>query len=161
MTATFTPPELRKVLDVLSSSAVIRLITEIDDNGPIPPRRLAGTLPDLSPHQLRQATETARAHGLVQVLPGLGMDLTTSGSALADVYDTAARWARRHSYPTPVCDFTSRLQHTLALLTPLLAVEGLPHGDAIVELALLRAALVQWLTTNPGVALRCELGSVA
>lgn len=161
MTATFTAAELRNFFDVLSSSAVIRLISEIDDNGPIPPRRLTSTLPDLSPHQLRQATDAARAHDLIHIQPGLGMDLTTSGSALADLYDTAARWARSYSYPTPACDFTTRLQHTLALVAPLLEAQGLPHGELDGGLIRLRAALVQWLTTNPRVALCPELGSVA
>ncbi|WP_417185363.1 regulator [Streptomyces scabiei] len=139
---------------------MIRLITEIDDNGAIPPRRLAGTLPDLSLHQLRRAAEAARAHALVRTAPGIGLELTESGSELADLYDTAARWARHHAFPTPVCEFSSRVRHVLDLLAPSLATEradGLPRPSAArllsdeAEAALVRprTLLIQWLAGNP------------
>ncbi|MCZ4102908.1 regulator [Streptomyces sp. H39-C1] len=116
MTASFTSTGLRNAFAALTSPALIRLITEIDDHGPIPPRRLASTLPDLSPHQLRRATETARAMGLCRIGPGVGLELTPSGTELADLYDATARWARNNNYPRPVCDFTTRVRHTLRLL---------------------------------------------
>ncbi|MDJ0464668.1 regulator [Streptomyces sp. H27-C3] len=170
MNASFTPAELRNAFTLLSSTALIRLISEIDDNGPIPPRRLAGTLHDLSAHRLRRATDAARAHALVRVGPGVGLELTTSGAELADIYDAMARWARRHAYPTPICDFTTRLQHTLALLAPMLgadpaegsqrrAGESPPEPDA--DLGLARALLAQWLNVNPQVTLLPEPEHVA
>ncbi|MFF7290785.1 regulator [Streptomyces griseorubiginosus] len=162
MTTPFTTAEVRNAVELLASRSLIRLVTEIDDNGPIPPRRLAGTLPDLSSHQLRRATETARAHGLVRVTPGAGLELTESGSALADLYDAAARWGRRHAYPSTVCEFGSRIRHVLDLLAPSLATErsdGLPRpsaplppsDEAKVGLARTRALLIQWLAGNPRV----------
>ncbi len=172
MTAAFTPAELRNAFALLSSPALIRLITEIDDNGPIPPRRLAGTLPDLSAHHLRRITHVARVHGLVRVAPGVGLALTEAGSELADFYDATARWARRHAYPTRICDFTSRLQHTLRLLAPTLvaepidgsprpAGEGLISAEADADLARLRVLLVQWLNANPQVTALLEPEPVA
>lgn len=163
MTAAFTAAELRTAFTVLSSPGLIRLITEIDDNGAIPPMRLAGTLPDLSEHYLRRATEAARDHGLAHVAPGVGLELTASGAELADVYDATGRWARRHACPMRVCDFTRRLRHTLDLLeSSLLAAHAdvshrsadtdLPSAGAEAELARPRTLLVQWLAANPQVA---------
>ncbi|MCP3821422.1 hypothetical protein NLX86_25990 [Streptomyces sp. A3M-1-3] len=167
MTASFTTAELRDTVAMLSSLPLIRLITEIDDNGPIPPRGLARTLADLTPHHLRQATDLARALGLVRVRPGVGLSLTTSGLELADVYDTTARWARRHAYPAPVADFTSRIQCTLALLAEthvLTAGDGphrpaddrLPNVQAVADLARPRDLLSQWMHANPQAAQLAE-----
>ncbi|MEV7242788.1 regulator [Streptomyces sp. NPDC093248] len=162
MTTFFTTAEVRNAVDLLASRSLIRLVTEIDDNGAIPPRRLAATLPDLSTHQLRHATETARARGLVRTAPGTGLELTDAGSELADLYDAAARWSRRHASPAPVCEFSNRVRHVLDLLTPSLATEGavslarlsaacLPGAEAEEDLARLRALLLQWLAANPQV----------
>lgn len=155
MTTLFTPAEVRNAVELLASRFLIRLVTEIDDNGAIPPRRLAGTLPDLSLHQLRRATETARAHGLVRVAPGAGLELTESGSELADLYDEAARWGRRHASPAPVCEFSSRIRHVLDLLAPSLpdgfsppSAARLPSDEAEADLARPRALLIQWLAGN-------------
>jgi hypothetical protein len=171
MTASFTPAELHNAFALLSSPSLIRLITEIDDNGPIPPRRLAGTLPDLSPHHLRRTTHAARVHGLVRVVPGVGLDLTASGSELADFYDATARWARSHAYPTRVCDFTSRLQHSLSLMAPTLAADRAdgthrpadenPSAGADTDLARPRTLLIQWLNANPQVTVLPEPEPVA
>lgn len=160
MTALFTLAEVRNAVELLASRSLIRLVTEIDDNGAIQPRRLADTLPDLSSHQLRRATETARAHGLVRLAPGAGLELTASGSQLADLYDAAARWARRHTYPAPVCEFSTRIRHVLSLLAPSLASERtdgfagpsaarLPSAEAEAGLARPRALLIPWLASNP------------
>lgn len=160
MTTLFTSAEVRNAVELLASRSLIRLVTEIDDNGAIPPRRLAGTLPDLSSHQLRRAAEAARAHGFVRIAPGAGLELTESGSELADLYDAAARWARRHAYPARVCEFSSRIRHVLDLLAPSLATERadglprpsaarLPSAEAKAELARPRALLIQWLAGNP------------
>ncbi|MEU6231282.1 hypothetical protein [Streptomyces sp. NPDC047042] len=78
------------------------------------------------------------------------------------MYDALARWARRHALPAPVCDFTGRIRHTLALLTepPVLPSEGGPQrladdpGASVEDsagLARLRGLLEEWLYTNPQV----------
>ncbi|MER6304959.1 hypothetical protein [Streptomyces sp. NPDC001657] len=146
---------VRDACSVLSSPALIRLITEIDDNGPIPSRRLADTLADLSAHRLRQATDLARGLDLVHVRPGGRLGLTPSGLELADVYDVAARWARRHAYPDPVSDFTSRIQSTLALLAaaPILTADSRLSADALADLTRSHDLLDQWLVANQAVQL--------
>ncbi|MGC4971741.1 regulator [Streptomyces sp. DT199] len=162
MTTPFTTAEVRNSVELLASRSLIRLVTEIDDNGAIPPRRLAATLPDLSSHHLRRAAEAARAHGLVRTAPGAGLELTACGAELADLYDAAARWARHHAYPAPVCDFSSRIRHVLDLLAPSLTAEranGLlwpsatrrPSDEAEADLTRPRALLIQWLAGNPQV----------
>jgi DNA-binding HxlR family transcriptional regulator len=172
MTTRFTPAAVRQAVELLGSRPLIRLVTEIDDNGAIPQRRLAATLPDLSSHQLRSTTDTARAHGLVRSAPGAGLSLTETGSDLADLYDATARWARRHAYPAPVCDFSSRVQHTLDLLTPSLvpehtdgssrrSIEDLTSPEVETDLARPRALLIQWLAGNPRIARLPEPGRVA
>ncbi|MFF4867226.1 hypothetical protein ACFY3J_37330 [Streptomyces sp. NPDC001231] len=152
--------DVQHACTVLSSPALIRLITEIDDNGPIPTRALSRTLADLPVHHLHQTTDRARALGLLRIRPGAGLSLTTSGSHLADVYDATASWARRHGYPAPVSDFTSRIQDTLAVLTklPILTPEDSPQAfadaspvraEAAADLAGLRNLLEEWLHANP------------
>ncbi|MFF4871501.1 regulator [Streptomyces sp. NPDC000961] len=114
MTSAPRPCEFERTCSALASPELIRLITEIDDNGTVPPRGLARTLPDLSPHQLRHATEQAHALGLVRARQGLS--LTESGTQLAEVYDEAARWARAHDYPGVTNTFVTRVRATLQLL---------------------------------------------
>ncbi|MET8714835.1 regulator [Streptomyces sp. NPDC004735] len=172
MTSLFTLAEIRTAVELLASRPLIRLVTEIDDNGAIPPRRLATTLPDLSRHQQRRAPEAARAHGLVRTAPGTGLELTEPGSELADLYDAAARWARRHAYPTLVCEFSSRIRHVLDLLTPSLVAQDVdgsswPSGarllsaEAVADLGRVRALLIQWLADNPQVTRISEPEPVA
>ncbi|MGW2137660.1 regulator [Streptomyces sp. NPDC001773] len=161
MTALFTPAQVRKAVDLLAARSMVRLVTEIDDNGAIPPRRLANTLPDLSSHQQRSATEAARTHGLVRIAPGTGLELTDAGAELADLFDVLARWARHHAYPAPVCEFSRRIRHVLDLLAPSLTAQDaysrpwpsaalLPSTEA--DLARPRALLIEWLAGNPQVA---------
>lgn len=172
MTTLFTPAETRNAVELLASRSLIRLVTEIDDNGTIPPRRLAATLPDISSHQLRRTTEAARAHGLVRAAPGADLELTPSGSELADLYDAVARWGRRHAYPEPVCEFSSRIRHVFDLLAPSLTTERadalsplsaarLPSAGAEADLARLRTLLIQWLAGNPQVTRVSEPEPVA
>ncbi|MEU3747269.1 MULTISPECIES: hypothetical protein [Streptomyces] len=106
--------EFERTCSALASPELIRLLTEIDDNGAIPPRGLARTFPDLSPHQLRHAT--AQAHTLGLVRPRQGLSLTESGTQLAGVYEEAARWARAHDYPRVTSTFVTRVRATLQLL---------------------------------------------
>jgi len=172
MTTRFTPAEMRNAVELLTSRSLIRLVTEIDDSGAIPPRRLAATLPDLASDQLRRATETARSHGLVRTEPGAGLELTGSGTGLADLYDAVARWGRRHAYPAPVCEFSSRIRHVLDLLAPSLTTERadglarspaarLPSAEAEVDLARPRTLLIQWLSDNPQVTRGTEPEPIA
>ncbi|MGV9790871.1 regulator [Streptomyces sp. NPDC003435] len=163
-----TAAEIDNAVTLLASPFVIRLVTEIDDNGSVPPRRLAGTLPDLSSYHLRRATEAARAYGLVRLAPGIGLELTSSGAELADLYDLLARWARSRASPAPACDFSSRIRHTLDLVTRSLVTEhtdgltttpaaaDVPGADAEAELARLRTLLIRWLTANPQISMVCE-----
>lgn len=155
-----TTADVQHACTVLSSPALIRLITEIDDAGPIPPRALTRTLADVPAHHLRQATGQARALGLVHVQPGTGLALTASGSHVADLYDATARWARRHARPAPVSDFTSRIQHTLALLAqtsstrvaesgPRPADAPGPRPEDATDLDRPHDLLVQWLRSCP------------
>ncbi|MGC0328089.1 hypothetical protein RKD23_001079 [Streptomyces sp. SAI-170] len=172
MTSSLAPADVQHACTVLSSPALIRLITEIDDNGAVPLRGLARTLADQPPHQLRRATDQARALGLLRVRSGVGLCLSTPGVELADVYDAAARWARRHSYPAPVADFTSRVQHTLALLadTALHAEQGghpdatsdrTPSAQAAADLDQPRDLLIQWLQANHQASQSTDAGSAA
>ncbi|MEU8936025.1 regulator [Streptomyces sp. NPDC048409] len=158
MSTVITSAEALRAVQLLASRPLVRLVTEIDDNGPIPPRRLAATLPDLSTHQVRTASETARAHGLIQIVPGAGLELTQTGLELADLYDEMARWARRHGIPAPVCEFSSRIRYVLGLLAPSLTGERVdsptPPGGVEDEAGLARPQrlLLQWLADNPQVA---------
>ncbi|WP_405884383.1 regulator [Streptomyces sp. NBC_01384] len=159
MNTPFTSAEAQRAVEVLASRPLVRLITEIDDNGAIPPRRLASTLPDLSTHQLRSASDTARAHGLVRIAPGAGLELTAAGMELADLYDAMARWARRHAVPAPVCEFSGRIRCVLDLLVPSLTTERADGAEA--ALARLRTLLIQWLADNLQVARVSEPEPVA
>lgn len=158
-TTVLTPAEVRQAVDLLASRYLIRLVSEIDDNGAIPPRRLASTLTDLSPHHLRRATDLARAHGLIRIASGSGLELTDAGSELADLYDAFARWDRHH-YPAPVRAFTDRVRRVFDLAVPSLMLvcshdlsmryaKRLPSAEAEAELGRTRALLLQWLANNP------------
>ncbi|MFF7947911.1 hypothetical protein [Streptomyces griseorubiginosus] len=78
---------------------------------------------------------------------------------LADLYDAMARWARRHAVPAPVCEFSSRIRHVLALLASSLTTERADGAEA--GLARLRTLLIQWLADNPQVARVSEPEPVA
>ncbi|MFG2716953.1 regulator [Streptomyces sp. NPDC048416] len=124
-------PQARRAIRALSLPALVRLVTEIDDNGPISRRRgsLQSAFDDLSAHQLRHAIDRAREFGLVygDEDERVRYRLTDRGEELAEVYDTAARWARAHQFPTAATDFVTRVQHTLDLLSH---TEALAHATA-------------------------------
>ncbi|MFF2189707.1 hypothetical protein [Streptomyces sp. NPDC058155] len=160
-----TPPltDIRRTVTALSEPALIRLITEIDDNGPIPPRSMGRIFPDFTSQQIRQATERANTIGLIHTRVGGGLGLTESGVLLAEVYDVTARWARRHAYPAPTGDFAGRVRHTFALLSEpwvhsaLTANTGagtpLPESEVVEPgLAGPWLLLMQWLRANPAAA---------
>ncbi|NEC67036.1 hypothetical protein [Streptomyces sp. SID9727] len=109
----------RRAIRTLTLPALIRLVTEIDDNGPISHQKgsLQSAFGDLTPGQLRHAIDVARDLRLVDA-DEQARDryrLTASGEALAEVYDTAARWARERQFPDASSDFVTRVQHTLQL----------------------------------------------
>ncbi|MFD3563489.1 hypothetical protein ACFWVU_28040 [Streptomyces sp. NPDC058686] len=109
----------RRAIRTLTLPALIRLVTEIDDNGPISHQKgsLQSAFGDLTAGQLRYAIDVARDLGLVHAdeqAPDR-YRLTASGEALAEVYDTAARWARARQFPDTSSDFVTRVQHTLQL----------------------------------------------
>lgn len=133
---------------VLSSPILVRLVTEIDDNGTIEQRGLASALPDLTPHHIRQATEQADALELLD-RTGDGIGLTTAGLHLADLYDAAARWARQHDFPDQNCDFPSRIRDTFALLTDH-ATNAYATGSAAHDGGLdhLHDQLAEWIRTH-------------
>ncbi|MFH8706508.1 regulator [Streptomyces rubrogriseus] len=167
MSTLYSSAEVHRAVELLASRPLVRLVTEIDDNGAIPPRRLAGILPDLSTHQLRSASDTARAYGLVRVAPGGGLQLTDDGMELADLCDAMARWARRHAVPDPICEFSSRIRHVLDLLAPSLTAERADAPSPLIGdgaeagLARPRTLLIQWLADNPQVATVSEPEPVA
>ncbi|WP_326731847.1 hypothetical protein [Streptomyces phaeochromogenes] len=140
----------RRAIRTLSMPGLIRLVTEIDDNGPISRQRgsLQGAFGDLTTGQLRHTIDTARDLGLIHAR-GHAMaryQLTASGKDLAEVYDTAARWARTHQLPSPTSGFGARVQHTLQIN------EGRPeHTGAATEPSAPRTALSEWLTAYPRV----------
>ncbi|MFD4177180.1 hypothetical protein [Streptomyces anulatus] len=137
----------RRAVRTLTLPGLIRLITEIDDNGPISHRRgsLQGAFGDLTPGQLRHAIDTARALDLVhsdETTPDR-YRLTESGEALAEVYDTAARWARARQFPAVTVDFVTRVQHTLQLHS-----SDQHQSRPAPEPSEPRHALADWLQSN-------------
>lgn len=160
-----------QVISALSLPSLIRLVSEIDDNGPISHRRgsLQSAFGDLTVNQLRYAIDVARELGLVHADPlaPTRYRLTEAGEDLAGVYDVAARWARTHQYPSPTSGFVTRVQHTLKLLTertaavrdahqagkPAVFVTGHLGAETDADVALIpdaaKAALAEWLQTHP------------
>ncbi|MFI8308735.1 hypothetical protein ACIF80_36095 [Streptomyces sp. NPDC085927] len=148
MISVHAPDQFQHVCARLASAGLIRLVSEIDDHGAIPPRALARTLTDLAPHHIRQAVEQAESLGLLDRSHS-GLGLTTAGKDLADFYDHAARWARQHNYPARTCDFTSRIRRTLALLDqPAVREPRLQDGDAAAELRHVHRLLAEWADTH-------------
>ncbi|MFJ2812198.1 hypothetical protein [Streptomyces sp. NPDC087294] len=140
----------RRAIRTLTLPGLIRLVTEIDDNGPISHRRgsLQGAFGDLTPGQLRHAIDVARDLGLIHAdeqAPDR-YRLTRSGEALAEVYDTAARWARARHFPDTSTDFVTRVQHTLHLHS------RSPHtSGSSVEPSAPHEVLAEFLQANPRV----------
>ncbi|WP_217550079.1 hypothetical protein [Streptomyces sp. GbtcB6] len=138
----------RRAIRTLTLPALIRLVTEIDDNGPISRHRgsLQGALGDLTTGQLRHAIDTAHALGLIHARghATARYQLTAGGQDLAEVYDTAARWARTHQLPDPVSDFVTRVQYTLQVRD-----DSPEHTGAASEPAAPWTALSAWLTAHP------------
>ncbi|NGO49264.1 regulator [Streptomyces ureilyticus] len=161
MIPSLSPQQLQAACTALSSAALIRLVSEIDDHGAIPPRELARTLTDLTPHQIRQAIEQADALGLLD-RSSCGLGLTAEGGDLADVYDATARWARRHNQPAPICDFAGRIRHTFALLGEPAAVDPrTTGGEAAAGLGRVHRLLAEWIHAHPSQQIRGAYGVAA
>ncbi|MFE4018005.1 hypothetical protein ACFXPZ_11410 [Streptomyces sp. NPDC059101] len=125
-------PHARRTISAMSLPGLIRLISEIDDNGPVSRGSLGVTFDDLTRHQLRHALDSARDFGVVyadEEAQPARYRLTRSGEDLAEVYDTAARWARTHQYPSPSSDFVTRVQSTLQLLARVPDTHQDPRDD--------------------------------
>ncbi|MFI1013077.1 hypothetical protein [Streptomyces sp. NPDC020965] len=138
-----TPAQLVHTVEVLGHPGVVRLVSEIDDHGPVARHMLSRTFPDLRLQQVRDGSVLARTHRLIHSGQQSGQPayrLTPRGADLADVYDTAARWARAHHHPTRHADFTTRVRATLTLLTQNTAYATEPAQ-----------ALHQWIQANWGV----------
>ncbi|GAA2643755.1 hypothetical protein GCM10010425_59050 [Streptomyces spororaveus] len=141
----------------LSHPGLIRIVSEIDDNGPLQRHLLSRTLTGLSRWQLRQASAVGRALGLLKASTDGGnpsLVLTPAGEALAEVYDMAARWARTHHYPCEVSDFVTRVQATLTLLGEHDGTAGdeVPHAPQV--------ALASWVRDHAAV-LGCPLAGMS
>ncbi|MEV7888487.1 hypothetical protein ACWD3I_29530 [Streptomyces sp. NPDC002817] len=151
---TASPPDRilreRRAIQALTLPALIRLVTEIDDNGPISQKRgsLQGALGDLPLGHLRHAIDTARALGLIHARghATARYQLTASGQDLAEVYDTAARWARAHQLPGPASDFVTRVQYALQMQD-----DSPEHTGAALDPEAPWVALSAWLTAHPRV----------
>ncbi|MER8084287.1 regulator [Streptomyces sp. NPDC087532] len=151
MTAATTQGQVARACAALASADLIRLITEIDDNGPVPPRGLARIFPDLTRRRIRHTIEQVQTLGLVSIRSGVGLGLTDAGLQLADLYDSTARWARTHNHPSSTCTFITRVRATLQLLTPVQRpVAAPPAGpvEAVEDLARLRVALDRWIDSH-------------
>ncbi|WP_434596529.1 hypothetical protein [Streptomyces sp. A5-4] len=148
----------------LSHPGLIRIVSDIDDNGPLQRHLLSRTLTGLSRWQLRQASAVGRALGLLKASTVGGIPslvLTPAGEALAEVYDTAARWARTHHHPSDVSDFVTRVQATLTLLgsAPAGSSGHAPEMD-YESLHGLRTALVSWVRDH-GATLAAQLAGAS
>ncbi|MBA2950293.1 hypothetical protein [Streptomyces himalayensis] len=148
----------RRAIRALTLAGLIRLITEIDDNGPISHRRgsLQGAFGDLTPGQLRHAIDVARDLGLVHAdeqAPDR-YRLTASGEALAEVYDTAARWARARHFPDTNSGFVTRVQHTLQLHSRSPQANG-----SSLEPSAPHQVLTEFLQSNPRVLHHADVRS--
>ncbi|MFJ4689229.1 regulator [Streptomyces sp. NPDC088789] len=150
------PGETARIIETLAHPALIRLVTEIDDHGPVP-HALAPAFPDLPPRELRHVRDTARALGLIDTGHHAGQPaylLTGRGTALADLYEATARWARAHDQPTRHCQFTTRVQTVFHHFA-----HSLRDDDtALPAPADLLDTLLQWISTSPdpSEALECE-----
>ncbi|MEU5898705.1 hypothetical protein [Streptomyces venezuelae] len=148
----------RRAIRTLTLPSLIRLITEIDDNGPISHQKgsLQGAFGDLTPGQLRHAIDIARDLGLVHAdeqAPDR-YRLTASGEDLAEVYDTVARWARARHFPDTTVDFVTRVQHTLQLTS-----RGPQAGVSSLEPSAPHHVVTEFLQAHPRVLNRACIGS--
>lgn len=133
----------------LFTAGVIRLVTEIDDNGPIEHGMLGAALSDLAPGEISDAVNACGELQLVHGGDGAGRPyrLTRRGSELADVYEEMARWARAHDYPARTSTFITRVQTTLTVLAQRHGTNAALSADetASTELCVVAADLTRWI----------------
>lgn len=140
-------PQLQRIRRTLSSTGLIRLVSEIDDNGVIPSRALTRTLSDLSTTQIRQAVEQADTLGLLG-RSSTDLGLTPAGRTLADLYDATARWARQHNLPGPVSTFTERIRSVFALLAEPGETHPRPPSSDATGARQIGQLLAEWVGTH-------------
>ncbi|MEV2258527.1 hypothetical protein AB0J13_07675 [Streptomyces anulatus] len=149
---TSIPTDLQHVVGRLSAPGLIRLISEIDDHGPISRRGFTRSFPDLARHQIRHTVQEARDLDLIHSMSE--HHLTEAGEALAELYDAAARWGRQHHYPAQEGHFAHRVSSTLALLarpeistsaTPATRPEAAAGASTVPGLETVRSTLLQWM----------------
>ncbi|RSO06987.1 hypothetical protein DMH18_26450 [Streptomyces sp. WAC 06783] len=108
-----------RAAELLGRQWTTRVISEIDDNGPLPRRMAARTFTDLPRTGIHYALPTLRHRGLLTIAEHDGRTcylLTEAGEGLGDVYEALARWSRTHHYPDTAADFVSRVEAGLELL---------------------------------------------
>ncbi|QPP05161.1 hypothetical protein G4Z16_00755 [Streptomyces bathyalis] len=138
-----TAGHVARAADLVGRQWTTRVISEIDDNGPIPRQTVSSAFPDLPHHALHYALTALRRRGLLtvgaeepdaqhepedheeeeeepeeegEVAGASNYVLTEAGADLGDVHDALFRWARQHHYPARTCDFVTRVEATLTLL---------------------------------------------
>ncbi|WP_327250985.1 winged helix-turn-helix transcriptional regulator [Streptomyces sp. NBC_01244] len=167
---------LVRAATLLSYQWTTRIITELDDNGPVARCRgsLPATFPDIPVDVLKTAVAGLRRRGLLRretLSTGeRQLRLTQAGAGLADVYDQLGRWARQHDYPGGQSDFVNRVEATLGLLRDPNTVTVLlnPHAPyeasrvaRAVDAGLVRqGARVPWILTDTGRELRGPLAEL-
>ncbi|MFE9686790.1 regulator [Streptomyces sp. NPDC006285] len=147
MNAALSQLRIQHACQILSSAGLIRLVSEIDDHGPIPPRALARTLTGLSTTQARQARQQADTLALLHRSRS-GLGLTEAGTDLASFYDAAARWARHHNCPDHTSTFTDRIRHVLTLLAEPAEKQPQLKGGGAASLREVGLLLCKWVGTH-------------
>ncbi|MFB7481919.1 hypothetical protein ACFUEM_25225 [Streptomyces anulatus] len=165
---TSTPTDLQHVVGRLSAPGLIRLISEIDDHGPIPRHGFTRSFPDLARHQVRHTVKEARDLALIHSTGE--HHLTEAGEALAELYDAAARWGRQHQYPAKEGHFTLRVSSTLALLARPEESTSLPSttrpeaaagAPTLSGLETVRSALLEWMNDHSRAPMRTAYETAA
>ncbi|MCY0931526.1 winged helix-turn-helix transcriptional regulator [Streptomyces sp. H27-H1] len=167
---------LVRAATLLSFRWTTRIITELDDNGPVLRQRgnLAATFPDIPPYLLNVALNGLCRRGLVRretlATDEQQLTLTEPGVALGDVYDRLGRWARHHDYPGGQTDFVVRVEAVLGvlrdpstalfLLNPEAAYEANQLARAVDAGLVHRGSSARWELTDAGRDLRGPLAEL-
>ncbi|MFI7337104.1 winged helix-turn-helix transcriptional regulator [Streptomyces sp. NPDC050085] len=187
MTTTLTAPaqprpvaahETARIAELLRDRFTIRIISELADFGPIPTRQTSAALPDIPAASAQSVLRSLRRRQLIACRYEAGRrvyETTAAGDALGDVYDSLARWARGHDFPTANAAFIRRVDAALALLADTELVTQLTSGYgeyraqsavATPPAALLKAQLADragregYQLTGTGVSLRRALAEL-
>ncbi|MCL2729129.1 MAG: hypothetical protein FWE15_03780 [Actinomycetia bacterium] len=130
----FTTDLVIAAAEVLGRQRTTRLVSELNDHGPVPLGQVAGTFSDLTQDQCNHGMRDLRQRGLIAYGKDAGRDcyvLTTAGEGLGDVHDALFRWARKYNFPAEQSDFVTRVEASLGLLRDrdLLTVLATAGGD--------------------------------